>query len=171
MEYGRYYEELEVGTVYRHWPGRTVSEYDNTLFALLSMNQNPLFVDEEYARKLPAGRRPVIDTLVFSLTVGMSVRAKRSPTWDTRVSFSSDRCFPAIPCMRNPKFWTSANRPVSPTAALSQSKRARTTRDRKGFWFCAGSIWLPSEVIYECSRVQTQTDRAHSRTCRIPAWH
>ena len=73
MEYGRYYEELDVGTVYRHWPGRTVSEYDNTLFALLSMNQNPLFLDEEYARKLPAGRRPVIDTLVFSLTVGMSV--------------------------------------------------------------------------------------------------
>ena len=73
MEYGRYYEELDVGTVYRHWPGRTVSEYDNTLFALISMNQNPLFLDEEYARKLPAARRPVIDTLVFSLTVGMSV--------------------------------------------------------------------------------------------------
>jgi acyl dehydratase len=73
MEYGRYYEELEVGKVYRHWPGRTVSEYDNTLFALISMNHNPLFLDGEYARKLPAGRRPVIDTLVFSLTVGMSV--------------------------------------------------------------------------------------------------
>ena len=73
MEFGRYYEDLEVGTVYRHWPGRTVSEYDNTLFALISMNQNPLFLDEEYARKLPAARRPVIDTLVFSLTVGMSV--------------------------------------------------------------------------------------------------
>jgi acyl dehydratase len=73
MEYGRYYEELEVGTVYRHWPGRTVSEYDNTLFALISMNHNPLFLDEEYARKLPAGRRPVIDTLMFSLAVGMSV--------------------------------------------------------------------------------------------------
>ena len=73
MQYGRYYEELDVGTVYRHWPGRTVSEYDNTLFALISMNQNPLFLDEEYARKLPAARRPVIDTLVFSLTVGMSV--------------------------------------------------------------------------------------------------
>ena len=73
MEYGRYYEELDIGTVYRHWPGRTVSEYDNTLFALISMNQNPLFLDEEYARKLPAARRPVIDTLVFSLTVGMSV--------------------------------------------------------------------------------------------------
>jgi acyl dehydratase len=71
--FGRYYEELEVGTVYSHWPGRTVSEYDNTLFALLSMNQNPLFIDQEYARTQPLGRSPVVDTLVFSLTVGMSV--------------------------------------------------------------------------------------------------
>ena len=73
MEFGRHYEDLAVGAVYRHWPGRTVSDYDNTLFALLSMNQNPLFLDEEYARRQPLGRRPVIDTLVFSLTVGMSV--------------------------------------------------------------------------------------------------
>ena len=73
MEFGRYYEQLEVGTVYQHWPGRTISEYDNTLFALLSMNQNPLFIDAEYARSQPFGRRPVFDTLVFSLAVGMSV--------------------------------------------------------------------------------------------------
>ena len=73
MEFGRYYEQLEVGAVYHHWPGRTISEYDNTLFALLSMNQNPLFIDAEYARSQPFGRRPVLDTLVFSLTVGMSV--------------------------------------------------------------------------------------------------
>jgi acyl dehydratase len=71
--FGRYYEELEVGAIYKHWPGRTVSEYDNTLFALLSMNQNPLFIDHEYARTQPLGRCPVVDTLVFSLTVGMSV--------------------------------------------------------------------------------------------------
>jgi acyl dehydratase len=73
MEYGRYYEELEVGAIYRHWPGRTVSEYDNTLFSLVSMNQNPLFLDEEYARARGLRRRPIIDTLAFSLTVGMSV--------------------------------------------------------------------------------------------------
>jgi len=73
MGFGRYYEELEVGVIYRHWPGRTISEYDNTLFALLSMNQNPLFIDAEYARSQPMGRRPVVDTLVFSLAVGMSV--------------------------------------------------------------------------------------------------
>lgn len=42
-------------------------------FALLSMNQNTLFIDAEYARSQPFGRRPVLDTPVFSLTVGMSV--------------------------------------------------------------------------------------------------
>ena len=73
MEFGRYYEEFDPGAVYRHWPGRTINEYDNTWFALLSMNQNPLFIDEHYARQQPLGRRPVIDGLIFSLTVGMSV--------------------------------------------------------------------------------------------------
>jgi acyl dehydratase len=73
MEFGRYYEELEPGTVYRHWPGRTVSSYDSALFALVTMNQNPMFIDDEYARTQSIGRRPVVDTLVFSLTVGMSV--------------------------------------------------------------------------------------------------
>ena len=69
-DFGRYYEEFEVGAVYKHWPGRTITEHDNTWFALLSMNQNPWFIDEHFAQ----GRRPVIDTLIFSLTVGMSVR-------------------------------------------------------------------------------------------------
>ena len=73
MTFGRYYEEFDVGAVYRHWPGRTITDHDNTWFALLSMNQHPLFVDDHYARQQPLGRRPVIDSLVFSLAVGMSV--------------------------------------------------------------------------------------------------
>jgi acyl dehydratase len=73
MSFGRYYEEFVVGAVYKHWPGRTITEHDNTWFALLSMNQNPLFIDEHYARSQPLARRPVVDTLVFSLAVGMSV--------------------------------------------------------------------------------------------------
>ena len=73
MGFGRYYEEFETGAVYSHWPGRTITEHDNTWFALLTMNQHPLYIDEHYARQQPLGRRPVIDTLVFSLAVGMSV--------------------------------------------------------------------------------------------------
>src|SRR5260370_15922827 len=38
------------------------------------MNQHPLFIDEHFAREQGLGRRPVIDTLIFSLAVGMSVR-------------------------------------------------------------------------------------------------
>lgn len=73
MSYGRWFEEFEAGAVYKHWPGRTITEYDNTSFALLSMNLNPLFIDEHFARTQSAGRRPVIDSLIFSLLVGMSV--------------------------------------------------------------------------------------------------
>lgn len=73
MGFGRYFEELEPGQVYRHWPGRTINEYDNTWFALLSMNQHPLYVDEHYARSQGYERRPAADTLVFSVVVGMSV--------------------------------------------------------------------------------------------------
>ena len=73
MGFGRYYEEFEVGAIYPHWPGRTITEHDNTWFALLTMNQHPIYIDEHYARQQPLGRRPVIDTLVFSLAVGMSV--------------------------------------------------------------------------------------------------
>lgn len=72
MAFGRYYDEFEIGAVYRHWPGRTITDYDNTWFALLSMNQNPLYIDDHYARQ-QAASRPVIDSLVFSLTVGISV--------------------------------------------------------------------------------------------------
>lgn len=71
--YGRYFEEFEIGRICSHWPGRTLNEYDNTWFSLLSMNQNPLWVDAHYAREQGYERRPIVDTLVFSLVVGMSV--------------------------------------------------------------------------------------------------
>jgi acyl dehydratase len=96
-QFGRYYEELEVGTVYKHWPGRTVSAYDNTLFALLSMNHNPLFIDQEYARTQPLGRCPVVDTLVFSLTVGMSVADTTGRAIATLGSESVEFLHPVFP--------------------------------------------------------------------------
>jgi acyl dehydratase len=73
MPFGRYYEEFEVGAVYQHWPGRTITDYDNTWFALLSMDQRPLYIDDHYAHEHGHQRRPVIDTLIFSLTVGITV--------------------------------------------------------------------------------------------------
>ncbi len=73
MNLGRYLEDFEVGQVYRHWPGRTVTEADDTWFSLITMNQNPLHIDEHYSSQLQHGRRLVNGTFVFSLIVGMSV--------------------------------------------------------------------------------------------------
>ncbi len=73
MNYGRYYDEFDVGAVYKHALGRTITEFDNTLFALMTMNQNPLHIDDHYARAQGFERRPVIDGLIFSLLTGMSV--------------------------------------------------------------------------------------------------
>jgi acyl dehydratase len=53
MSFGRYYEEFEVRAIYKHWPGRTINEYDNALFALLSMNHSPLFIDDHFACSQP----------------------------------------------------------------------------------------------------------------------
>jgi acyl dehydratase len=73
MGYGRYFEEFTVGDLYRHWPGRTITEFDDTWFSLMTMNQNPLHIDENYAQSTQHGRRLVNGTFVFALAVGMSV--------------------------------------------------------------------------------------------------
>ena len=72
MSYGRYLEELEPGRHFRHWPGRTITEFDDTLFSLMSMNQHPLHIDEHYAAGTQHARRLVEGPLVISLVIGMS---------------------------------------------------------------------------------------------------
>jgi acyl dehydratase len=73
MAFGRYFEDFEVGQVFKHWPGRTITEADDTWFSLLTMNQHPLHIDAHYAKQTQHGQRLVVGTLVFSLVVGMSV--------------------------------------------------------------------------------------------------
>jgi acyl dehydratase len=73
VAFGRYFEEFEVGEVLKHWPGRTISEADDTWFSLLTMNQHPLHIDAHYASQTHYGQRLVVGTLVFSIVVGMSV--------------------------------------------------------------------------------------------------
>jgi acyl dehydratase len=73
MSFGRYFEEFEVGQVFKHWPGRTITEFDDTWFSLMTMNQHPLHVDAHYGRSTQHGKCLVNGTLVFSLAVGMSV--------------------------------------------------------------------------------------------------
>ena len=71
--YGRYLEEFEVGAVYKHWPAKTVTEGDDHLFCLLTMNHHPLHINDVYARESQQGRNVVVGPLVYSLALGMSV--------------------------------------------------------------------------------------------------
>ena len=71
--FGRYYEDFEIGDVYEHRPGRTITDSDNTWFTLLTMNQHPLHFDAAYAAKSEFGRPLVNSCLTLSMVVGMSV--------------------------------------------------------------------------------------------------
>src|SRR5436189_2759419 len=71
--YGRYLEEFEVGAVYKHWPAKTITEADDHLFCLLTMNHHPLHLNDVYARESQHGRNVVVGPLVYSIMLGMSV--------------------------------------------------------------------------------------------------
>ena len=71
--YGRYLEEFEVGAVYKHWPAKTVTEADDHLFCLITMNHHPLHINDVYAGQSQQGRNVVVGPLVYSLALGMSV--------------------------------------------------------------------------------------------------
>lgn len=72
--FGRYLEDYIPGDIFKHWPGKTITEMDNHLFSLLTMNPQPLHIDENYMKDHQHGQILVNGTLVFSLVVGMSVR-------------------------------------------------------------------------------------------------
>lgn len=73
-KYGRFYEDFEVGAVYEHWPGRTITETDNSWFTLLTMNTHPVHFDNAYAAESEFGQPLVNSCLTLSIVAGMSVR-------------------------------------------------------------------------------------------------
>jgi acyl dehydratase len=70
---GRYFEEFTAGEVIYHSTSKTIFESDNNLFALLTMNHHPLHTNADFADKSQHGKVLVVGTLVFSLTVGLTV--------------------------------------------------------------------------------------------------
>lgn len=70
---GLYFEEFEVGRVFKHATTRTISEMDNVLFSALTHNPQPLHLDEEFASKTEFGRRLVNSIFTLGLMIGVSV--------------------------------------------------------------------------------------------------
>jgi itaconyl-CoA hydratase len=70
---GRYFEDFEVGDVYEHPLGRTITSADNSWFTLLTQNTAPLHVDHYYAAQTEFGRPLVNSCLTLALVTGQSV--------------------------------------------------------------------------------------------------
>lgn len=70
---GLYYEDFEVGSTINHSLSKTIFESDNNFFSLLTMNHHPVHTNADYASKNQHGKILVVGTLVFSLTVGITV--------------------------------------------------------------------------------------------------
>jgi itaconyl-CoA hydratase len=71
--FGRYLEDFEVGDIYEHRPGRTITESDNINFSLMTMNFHPLHCDRAFAEKSEFGKPLVNSALSLAIVVGMSV--------------------------------------------------------------------------------------------------
>jgi acyl dehydratase len=72
--FGGFLEEYESGDVYRHWPGKTVTQAEDHMFCLMTMAASPLHVDRQWAEaEGPYGRNIVVGTFIYSLLLGMSV--------------------------------------------------------------------------------------------------
>ena len=72
--FGRYLEDFVPGDVYQHWPGKTITEYDDHLFCMITMNHHPLHTNAWFAEnETVQGKNVVVGNLVYSLALGMSV--------------------------------------------------------------------------------------------------
>lgn len=73
-KYGRYYEEFEVGDVYKHWPSKTITESQHQTFCDMTMNHHPTHSDRWYAEEETQFKQNlVVGNFVYSLVLGMSV--------------------------------------------------------------------------------------------------
>ena len=79
--FGRCLEDFVVGDVYRHWPGKTITEYDDHLFCMITMNHHPLHTNDWFAGESVQGRNVVVGNLVYSLVLGHE-RARRQRRGD-----------------------------------------------------------------------------------------
>lgn len=93
---GLWFEEFEVGAIYEHRPGRTLTEADNVLFTTLTMNTQALHLDAAWSATQPGfdGQRLINSMMTLSMIVGLSVSQLTQGTLVANLGFS-EIAFPA----------------------------------------------------------------------------
>ena len=70
---GRFFEDFEVGDIYPHRLGRTVTQTDNIWFTLLTQNTAPLHFDVHYASQTEFKKPLVNSAFTIALVTGQTV--------------------------------------------------------------------------------------------------
>ncbi|WP_156759478.1 MaoC family dehydratase [Microbacterium karelineae] len=91
---GLWFDEFEVGVVYEHRPGRTVTEADDVLFTTMTMNTQALHLDAHWAAQTEFGERLVNSMFTLATIVGMSTGQLTNGTIVANLGFS-EVAFPA----------------------------------------------------------------------------
>ncbi len=151
---GLYFEEFEVGRVYRHAFRRTVTEMDNVMFTSLTMNVAPIHLDAEYAKTTIHGR-PLVNSLYTVALIGaFHVPELTMGTTLGNLGYEEVR-FPA------PVFHGDTLR--GETTILD--KRLSTSRDDSGIvWFEHRGYNQDDVLVMTCKRVGLMMVRPESGT-------
>ena len=88
MQRGLYAEELQIGAIYAHRPGRTVTEADNVLFTTMTMNPQALHLDAAWSESTEFGERLVNSMFTLATVVGASVAQITQGTLVANLGFS-----------------------------------------------------------------------------------
>jgi itaconyl-CoA hydratase len=86
---GKYYEELTVGDTIQHALGRTLTEMDNVMFSSLTMNTQPLHINEAFAQKTQFGQRIVNGIFTLGVVVGITVNELTAGTIVANLGYES----------------------------------------------------------------------------------
>jgi itaconyl-CoA hydratase len=154
---GLYYEEFEVGDVFEHRPGRTITDVDNIWFTLLTMNTQQLHFDQNYASKTEWKKLLVDSTFTLAVVMGMSVKTLSGKVvanlgWDkvklTHPVFAGDTLYAVSKILSKRE---SAKRPTQgivtvSTRGINQENLEVISFERVFLVYKKG--FLPSEELY-----------------------
>jgi itaconyl-CoA hydratase len=154
---GLYYEEFEVGDVFEHRPGRTITDVDNIWFTLLTMNTQQLHFDQNYASKTEWKKLLVDSTFTLAVVMGMSVKTLSGKVvanlgWDkvklTQPVFAGDTLYAESKILGKRE---SAKRPTqgiitAETRGFNQDHQEVISFERVFLVYKKG--FLPSEELY-----------------------
>ena len=84
---GKYFDDLEVGMTFQHSLGRTITEADNTFFNAITMNTQPLHLNEDFSSKTRFGKRIVNGILTLGVVIGITVNELTAGTIVANLSY------------------------------------------------------------------------------------